>query len=69
MIGSALLKEKHETQKRLDEQANHDLKQYCRNAHHNVEELAEKLGFDIRYGDIKGGFLTPAHQESTTTTE
>ena len=69
MIESALLKEKYETQKRLDKQANHDLKQYFRNAHHNVKELAEKLGLEIRYGDIKGGFLTPVHEESTTTTE
>lgn len=69
MIESALLKEKYETQKRLDEQANHDLKQYFSNAHHNVGELAEKFGLTIRYGDIKGGFLTPVHEESTTTTE
>ena len=69
MIESVLLKEKYETQKRLDERANHNLKQYFRNAHHNVEELAEKFGLDIRYGEIKGGFLTPVHEESTTTTQ
>lgn len=68
MIESILLKEKYETQKRLDERANHDLKQYFRNAHHNVGEIAKKLGLDIRYGDIKGGFLTPVHEESPTTT-
>lgn len=65
MIESALLKEKLETQKRLDEQANHDLKQYFRNAHDNVKELAAKRGLDIQYGNIKGGFLTPVHEEST----
>jgi len=69
MIESALLKEKYETQKRLDERANHDLKQYFRNAHQNVEELAEKFGFDILYGDIKGGFLTPVHEDSAATIE
>ncbi len=69
MIESALLREKYETQKRLDEQANHDLRQYFRNAHSNVEKLAEKFGFDIQYGDIKGAFMTPVHEESTSTTQ
>lgn len=69
MIASALLEEKNKAQKRLDEQANHDLEQYFRNAHHNVEKLAQKFGFKIRYEDIKGGFLTPVREESTTTTE
>lgn len=69
MTESALLKEKFETQKRLDAEANHDLKQYFKNAHHNVEELAKKFRVDIRYGNIKGGFLTPVHEKSTTTTE
>ncbi len=69
MIESVLLKEKYETQKRLDEQANHDLRQYFRNAHRNVEELVQKFGFEIQYGDIKGTFLTSVHEESASTTE
>lgn len=69
MIESALLKEKYETQKSLDEQANHDLQQYIKNAHHNVEELTEKFGIQIRYGDIKGGFVAPVQEEKTTTTD
>lgn len=69
MIESALLKEKYETQKRLDEWANHDLKQYFTNAHRNVEKLSKKFGLDIQYGDIKGGFLTPVHEEPTTAAE
>ncbi len=69
MIESALLKEKYKMQKRLDAQANHDLRQYFRNSHHNVQALAEKFGVEIRYGNIKGGFLTPVHEESTAATE
>lgn len=69
MIESALLKEKYETQKRLDEQANHDLRQYFRNAHCNVEELVEKYGFEIQYGDIKGSFFPSVREESPSTTE
>lgn len=69
MIKSVLLKEKYEAQKRLDDQANHDLKQYFTNEHHNVEELSKKFGLDIQYEDIKGGFLTPLYKESATTIE
>lgn len=69
MIESALLKEKYKTQKSLDEQANHDLHQYVKNAHYTVEELTEKFGIQIRYGNIKGGFVAPIQEEKTMTTE
>lgn len=42
MTESALLEEKYKTQKRLDEQSNHDLKQCFKNAHNNVEELTKR---------------------------
>jgi len=69
MIKSVLLDEKFETQKRLDEKANHNLEQYIRNAHQTVKEMAEKFGLDLHYGDSKGGFLSPIHGESKSTVE
>lgn len=53
-----VLEEIYTTQKRLDEQAHQNLKEYVENAHRHVQEMAETYGFTIRYGTRIGGYET-----------
>ncbi len=63
MLTNPLLQAKYETQMRLDEKAQHDIRQYVENSHRTVLELARKHGLTIRYGEIKGGYLEPVHEK------
>ncbi len=57
MIPDAL-EEIYTTQKRLDENAHHDLKEYVENAHRHVQEMAKIHGFALQYGTRIGGYET-----------
>ena len=50
MIINELLTEKYQTQKRLDEIANHNLIKYVENAHSRVQQLSVQLGLKLKYG-------------------
>ncbi|NJO14421.1 MAG: hypothetical protein HC877_01340 [Thioploca sp.] len=50
MIINELLVEKYQTQKQLDEIAAHSLVKYVENAHSSVQQLAVKLGRQLKYG-------------------
>jgi len=50
MIINELLVEKYQTQKKLDEIAAHSLVKYVENAHASVQQLAVKLGWQLKYG-------------------
>ncbi len=56
----------HTIQKRLDEKANQNLKEYVENAHRHVQEMAE-TGFTVQYGTRTGGYEhvspVPQHME------
>jgi len=50
MITNELLTEKSQTQKKLDEIANHSLAKYVENSHSKVQQLSAKLGLKLKYG-------------------
>lgn len=56
MIIQIMLNDIYATQKRLDEEAHHNLKEYVENAHRYVQEMAETQGFTLRYGTRIGGY-------------
>jgi len=66
MLTNPLLQAKYEAQICLDKKANHDIRQYVANSHRTVLELARKFGLTIRYGEITGGYLEPAYEESAS---
>lgn len=59
MITNPILKEKYNSQKRLNEKANNDLRTYFINSHRNVSEMAKKYGFKLKFADKTGGYLKP----------
>ncbi len=64
MITNHLLEAKDKAQKLLDEQANHDLRQYFKNSHRVALELAQKYGLAIQYDNLESGYLKPACEEA-----
>ena len=50
MITNELLIEKSQTQKKLDEIANHSLEKYVENTHLRVQNLSASLGLKLKYG-------------------
>nr|VFK37534.1 MAG: hypothetical protein BECKSD772F_GA0070984_101620 [Candidatus Kentron sp. SD]VFK43338.1 MAG: hypothetical protein BECKSD772E_GA0070983_102426 [Candidatus Kentron sp. SD] len=50
MITNELLMEKYQTQKLLDDMANHDLSKYVSDSHDRVEKLSYELGLKLKYG-------------------
>lgn len=59
MIINPILKEKYDSQKRLNKKANNDLRTYFKNSHRNVSEMAEKYGLQLKFTAKKGGYLKP----------
>jgi hypothetical protein len=53
-----ILDDIYTTQKRLDENAHQNLKEYVENAHRYVQEMAETYGFTLQYGTRIGGYET-----------
>jgi len=59
MITTPLLEEIYLTQKRLDEEAQHDIEKYIENSQKMVLEIEKKYGLTFKYGPIKGHTLKP----------
>lgn len=59
MIINPILKEKYDSQERLNKKANNDLRAYFKNSHRNVSEMAEKYGLQLKFTEKKGGCLKP----------
>ncbi len=57
MIINPILKEKYDSQKRLNIKANNNLRIYFKNTHHNVSEMAEKYGLQLQFTEKKGGYI------------
>ena len=55
MIINPILKEKYDSQKRLNKKANNDLRAYFKNSHRNVSEMAEKYGLQLKFTEKRGG--------------
>jgi len=49
MITNDLLKTKYETQKRLDQEAQHRLRKYVEISHRNVQRIATDYGLKLKY--------------------
>lgn len=54
MITNDLLKVKYETQKQLDEEAQHDIERYIKNSHRIMLEAEKKYGLQFKHGNIQG---------------
>jgi hypothetical protein len=63
MIINPILKEKYDSQKRLNEMANNDLRTYYQNSHSNVIEMAKKYGLELKFTEKKGGYLKSIKEE------
>ena len=55
MITTPILEEIYAAQKQFDNEANHNLQEYVRQAHQHVSNLAKEYGFKLTYGTIIGG--------------
>lgn len=64
MIINPILKEKYDSQKRLNEKANNDLRTYFKNSHRNVSEMAKKYGLKLKFTKKKGGYLKPIKEDA-----
>ncbi len=49
MLTNHILEIKNNTQKLLDEEAEHDLKKYIENSHRIVKDIEKKYGFKFNY--------------------
>ncbi|RKZ39365.1 MAG: hypothetical protein DRQ41_10685 [Gammaproteobacteria bacterium] len=59
MITTPLLEEIYDTQKRLDEEAQHDIEKYIENSQKMVLEIEKKYGLKFNYGQLEGRTLEP----------
>jgi hypothetical protein len=50
MITNELLKIKYDTQKRLDQEAQHRLEKYIEISHRNVQKIVADYGLKLKYG-------------------
>lgn len=55
MITNPLLEEIYDTQKRMVEESQYDMKKYTANLHRQVLEIEEQYGLKFHYGKIEGG--------------
>jgi len=62
MITTPLLEEIYNTQKRLDEEAQHDIEKYVENSQKMMLEIEKKYGLKFKYGKIQGQTLEPLRE-------
>jgi hypothetical protein len=55
MITNPLLEEIYNTQKRMVEDSQYDMKKYTENLQRQVREVEEEYGLKFHYGKIEGG--------------
>ncbi len=53
---NSILDDIYTTQKQLDEEAHHSLKEYVENTHRHVQDLAKTYGFTLQYETRIGGY-------------
>jgi hypothetical protein len=58
MMIDQLLEPIYATQKRLNESAHHNLKEYIDQAHRSVQEMVDVDGLSVHYGTRIGGYET-----------
>ena len=57
MITNPLLEAKYKVQKMLDEESQHDIKEYAKNSHRIVGEVEALYGIKFNYGPIEDGSM------------
>ncbi len=55
MITNPLLEDIYNTQKRMVEDSQYDMKKYTENLQRKVREIEEEYGLKFHYGKIEGG--------------
>jgi len=53
MITNPILEAKYKVQKKLDEEAQHDIKEYAKNSHRIVGEVEALYGIKFNYGPME----------------
>jgi len=61
MIITEGLTDIYTVQKRLDEEAHHNLQEYVAKTHQHIEEMAAAYGLMLTYGTITGGYEPIPH--------
>lgn len=54
MITTPPLEAKYQAQKKMDDEAQHDLKTYVRNTHAAIVEVEKQYGLKFQYGNVRG---------------
>jgi hypothetical protein len=55
MMTNPVLETKYRTQRQLDEEAEHDVRNYMKNSHQIASEVKRQYGFKFKYGSLQGG--------------
>ena len=55
MMTNPVLETKYRTQRQLDEEAEHDVRNYMKNSHQIASEVERQYGFKFKYGSLQGG--------------
>jgi hypothetical protein len=55
MMTNPVLETKYRTQRQLDEEAEHDVRNYMKNMHQIACEVEREYGFKFQYGSLQGG--------------
>jgi hypothetical protein len=53
MMTNPLLEAKYQVQKRLDEEAQHDIREYAKNSHRIVSEIEQAYGIKFKYKTVE----------------
>jgi len=59
MIENEALKDKHEAQRRMAQEAGYNIRTLEKNAHEIALQLEKEYGVKLKYGDSHGGYLEP----------
>jgi len=55
MMINPLLEAKYKVQRKLDEEARHNITEYAKNSHRIVIDVEEQYGVKFKYGLLQGG--------------
>lgn len=64
MMTNPLLEAKYQVQKRLDEEARHDIAEYAKNSHRIVGEVEAKFGIKFKYGCLQSASMDICNEPS-----
>jgi len=67
MITTPLLEEIYQIQRRLDEEAQSDVKKYMENSQKTVHEIERQYGVKFKYGNRQGYTVEPLEKVSGQT--